>query len=218
MQWQLYLLCLRRFFLSSTTHFHSTLSIYGNIWLTFGNGANSHRLVVPIHPSCANSPRPVVNFIFFNKTKTEAPEVLKMYICRVFMHRAHACCNLNLAVSMTSLEAIKKGVPNRPALPYILLRTNRDIVWPLSRIRCESDDTIWLRNHASRGCWFQTLDVNKPWHQIPADRLLFWCLHIFFPDYPKATRRGEISFKSNHVIERSFEAANGRITELVPCL
>ena len=45
---------------------------------------------VPIHPSCANSPRPVVNFIFFNKTKTEVPEVLKIYMCRAFMHSSHA--------------------------------------------------------------------------------------------------------------------------------
>ena len=66
-----------------------------------------------------------------------------------------------------------------------------------------------------RGFWFQTLDVNKPWRQIPADRLLFfffWCSHICLSDYPKAIRRGEISFKSNHVIERNFEAANSRIT------
>ena len=71
-----------------------------------------------------------------------------------------------------------------------------------------------------RGFWFQTLDVNKPWRQIPADRLLFLCVgvcvcvcsHIFLSDYPKAIRRGEISFKSNHVIERNFEAANSRIT------
>ena len=74
-----------------------------------------------------------------------------------------------------------------------------------------------------RGFWFQTLDVNKSWRQIPADRLhffffffffflVFWCLHIFLSDYPKAIRRGEISFKSNYVIERNFEAANSRIT------
>ena len=70
-----------------------------------------------------------------------------------------------------------------------------------------------------RGFWFQTLDVNKPWRQIPADRLLFfffffffWCSHIFLSDYPKAIRRGEISFKSNHVIERNFESTNSRIT------
>ena len=65
----------------------------------------------------------------------------------------------------------------------------------------------------SRGFWFQTLDVNKPWRQIPADRLLFFGVHTFFiSDVPKAIRRGEISFKSNHVIERNFEAANSRIT------
>ena len=66
----------------------------------------------------------------------------------------------------------------------------------------------------TRGCWFQveTLDVNKPWRQIPADRLLFWCSHIFFSDYPKAIRRGEISFKSNHVNKRNFEAANSRVS------
>ena len=32
-----------------------------------------------------------------------------------------------------------------------------------------------------RGFWFQTLDVNKPWHQIPADRLLlFFGVDTFF--------------------------------------
>ena len=32
-----------------------------------------------------------------------------------------------------------------------------------------------------RGFWFQTLDVNKPWRQIPADRLfLFFGVHTFF--------------------------------------
>ena len=67
----------------------------------------------------------------------------------------------------------------------------------------------------TRGCWFQTFDVNKPWRQIPADRLLVLVFTHFFPDYPKAIRRAEIPFKSNHVIERNFEAANGRITELV---
>ena len=75
-------------FLSSNTHFHSTLSIYGSIWLNFGM-VPIHPPGVPIHPSCANSPRPVVNFIFFNKTKTEVPEVIKMYMCRAFMHSSH---------------------------------------------------------------------------------------------------------------------------------
>ena len=54
----------------------------------------------------------------------------------------------------------------------------------------------------TRGFWFQTLDVNKPWRQIPADRLLFLMFTHFFSDYPKAIRRGEILFKSNHVILR----------------
>ena len=67
----------------------------------------------------------------------------------------------------------------------------------------------------TRGYWFQTLDVNKPWRQIPEAAYFFWCSHIFFSDYPKAIRRGKISLKSNHVIERNFEAANGRITKLV---
>ena len=30
-----------------------------------------------------------------------------------------------------------------------------------------------------RGFWFQTLDVNKPWRQIPADRLLFFFFLVF---------------------------------------
>ena len=65
----------------------------------------------------------------------------------------------------------------------------------------------------TRGCWFQTLDINKPWHQIPADRLLFlvfthflFFLFYFFFYYSEAIRRGDILFKSNHVIERNFEA------------
>ena len=64
----------------------------------------------------------------------------------------------------------------------------------------------------TRGRWFQTLDVSKPWPQIPADRLLFLVFTHFFSDYPKAIRRGEISFKSNHVIERNLEVANSRVT------
>ena len=72
---------------------------------------------VPIHPSCANSPRPVVNFIFFNKTKTEVPEVLKMFMRRALcIALTHICYNL-LAVSMTSLEAIKKRGANSPRSP-----------------------------------------------------------------------------------------------------
>ena len=42
-RWQLYVLCLRMFLLSSDIHFHSVISIYGSIWLNFG--------MVPIHPS-----------------------------------------------------------------------------------------------------------------------------------------------------------------------
>ena len=68
---------------------------------------------VPIHPSCANSSLPVVNFIFFNKTKTEVPELKQI------------CYNL-LAVCMTSLEAItiKKGCQFAPVSPTFLERTN----------------------------------------------------------------------------------------------
>ena len=86
-------------------------------------------------------------------------------------------------------------------------------------IRYESDDVIWLRNHAST--WI--LVPNIGCKQIMASNtggpltfffffFFFWCLHIFLSDYPKAIRRGEISFKSNYVIERNFEAANSRIT------
>ena len=74
---------------------------------------------VPIHSSCVNLPRPVVNFIFFNKTKTEVPEVLKMYTCKAFMHSSQAyiiCYNL-IAVSMTLLEAIKERGANSPRSP-----------------------------------------------------------------------------------------------------
>ena len=68
----------------------------------------------------------------------------------------------------------------------------------------------------TRGCWFQTLDVNKPWCQIPADRLLFLMFtHYFFLITPRQYEKKKNSFKLNHVIERNFEAANGRITELV---
>ena len=53
-----------------------------------------------------------------------------------------------------------------------------------------------------RGFWFQTLDVNKPWRQIPADRLLFfWCSYIFLSDYPKAIRRGEISLNQTTLLK-----------------
>ena len=106
MKWQLYVSCLRRFFLSSNTHFHSTLSIYGSIWLNFG--------MVPTRPSLSWI------LFYFNKTKTEVPEVLKMNMCRVlYTDLTHICYNI-LTVSMTSLEAIKKGVPIRPYL-WIML-------------------------------------------------------------------------------------------------
>ena len=79
---------------------------------------------MPIHPSCANSPRPVVNFIFFNKTKTVVAEVLKMYTCRAFMHSSHDIRYILLAVGMTSLEAIIKGGANLPrSLLYFIHRS-----------------------------------------------------------------------------------------------
>ena len=71
---------------------------------------------VPIHPSSANSPRPVVNFIFFNTTKTEVPEVLKMSRVELLCIALTHICN-NLAASMTSLEAIKKRGANSPRSP-----------------------------------------------------------------------------------------------------
>ena len=88
--------------------------------------------------------------------------------------------------------------------------------------RCESAFIIRYEEMTSfgyeimlpRGFWFQTLDVNKTMVSNTGGPLafFFWCSHIFLSDYPKAIRRGEISFKSNHVIERNFEAANSRIT------
>ena len=90
-----------------------------------------------------------------------------------------------------------------------------------TRIRYESDAVIRLRNHAytTRGCWFQTLDVNKPGVRYQRTAYFFCCSHFFFSfsDYSKAIRKGEISFKSNHVIEINFEAANGRITGTTAC-
>ena len=112
----------------------------------------------------------------------------------------------------------KNNLSNRPP-PGQRLSKHAGVWWlsnpPGLSIRCESDDVIWLRNHAYT--WMLVPNIgcsNKPWRQILADRLLFfWCSDIFFPDYPMAIRRGEISLKSNHVIERKLEAANGRITE-----
>ena len=73
-----------------------------------------------------------------------------------------------------------------------------------SNIRYESDDVIWLRNHAST--WILVPNIGcKQNHGVKYRRTayFFWCSHIFFlSDYPEGIRRGEISFKSNHVILR----------------
>ena len=65
-----------------------------------------------------------------------------------------------------------------------------------------------------RGFWFQTLDVNKPWRQIPADRLLlFFGVHTFF--FLITPRQyEEEKFRSNQttLLKEIFEAANSRIT------
>ena len=66
-----------------------------------------------------------------------------------------------------------------------------------------------------RGFWFQTLDVNKPWRQIQADRLLFFCVCVhtfFFFWWPQGNTKRRNFVQINHVIERNFEAANSRIT------
>ena len=81
-------------FLSSNTHFNIFMAVFNWIlrWCQFTPPG------VPIHPTCANSLRTVVNFIFFNKTKTEVglPEVLKMYMWIELLCIAltHICYNL----------------------------------------------------------------------------------------------------------------------------
>ena len=42
-----------------------------------------------------------------------------------------------------------------------------------------------------RGCWFQSLDVNKPWRQIPltADRLVFLVFILFFSWLPQGNTK-----------------------------
>ena len=77
-----------------------------------------------------------------------------------------------------------------------------------------------------RGFWFQTLDVNKPWRQIPADRFLFFffffffflcvCSHIFFCLITPRQYEEE-KFRSNQttLLKKKIEAANSRVTELV---
>ena len=62
-------------------------------------------------------------------------------------------------------------------------------------IRYESDDVIWFEIMLTRGFWFQTLDVNKPWRQIPADRLLFLVFTHFFLITPR--QYAEEKFRSN---------------------
>ena len=96
---------------------------------------------------------------------------------------------------------------HRKASPILLLRTVRAGYAPENAVKVMT--SFGYEIMLTRGCWSKTLDVNKPWRQIPADRLLLWCSHIFFSDYPKVIRRGEISFKSNYVIERNFEQNNG---------
>ena len=80
-------------------------------------------------------------------------------------------------------------------------------------IRYESDDVIWLRNHASTWILVPNIGCKQTMASNTGGPLTFFGVHTFFiSDYPKAIRRGKISFKSNHVIERNFEAVNSRIT------
>ena len=63
-----------------------------------------------------------------------------------------------------------------------------------------------------RGFWFQTLDVNKPWPQIPADRLLFFFFWVF-THFSFWLPQGNTKRKNFvQLVERNFEAANSRIT------
>ena len=86
-------------------------------------------------------------------------------------------------------------------------------------IRYESDDVIWLRNHVSTGILVPNIGCKQTMASNTGGPLTFFFFFFFFLVFthfsfwlPKAIRRGEISFKSNHVIERNFEAANSRIT------
>ena len=69
----------------------------------------------------------------------------------------------------------------------------------------------------TRGCWFQTLDVNKPWRQIPADHLLFLVFtpFFFFSDYPRQYEGEKFCSNQTTLLKEIFEAASGRITKLV---
>ena len=61
----------------------------------------------------------------------------------------------------------------------------------------------------TRGFWFQTLDVNKPWRQIPTDRFLFLVFtHVFFWLPQGNTKRGNFV----QIKPRYLEAANSRVT------
>ena len=81
-----------------------------------------------------------------------------------------------------------------------------------ARIRYESDDVIWLRNHAYTWMLVPNIRCKQTMVSNTGGPLTFSVFTHFFSDYPKAIRRGEISFKSNHVIERNLEAANRRVT------
>ena len=59
--------------------------------------------------------------------------------------------------------------------------------------RYESDDVIWLRNHAYTWMLVPNIWCKQTMASNTGGPLtFFWCSHIFFSDYPKAIRRGEI--------------------------
>ena len=72
----------------------------------------------------------------------------------------------------------------------------------------------------TRGCWFQTLDVNKPWRQIPADRLLFLVFTHFFSWLPQGNtnRRNFVQIKPRYWKKLWGCQWQNNGTELVPCL
>ena len=82
------------------------------------------------------------------------------------------------------------------------------ILKAVENIRYESDDVIWLRNHASTWILVPNIGCKQTMASIPADRLLFFLVFTHFSFWlPQGNTK-----RRNFVIERNFEAANSRIT------
>ena len=105
---------------------------------------------------------------------------------------------LQMASRSSSNHRLSRSTMTNPPNQWDIL-----IFWFPLHIRYESDDVIWLRNHAYTWILVPNIGCKQTMASNTCGPLTFFGVHTFsFSDYPKAIRSGEILFKSNHVILR----------------